>query len=327
MNPTPAISVIVAVYNAEEFLPRCIESVLTQRFRNFELLLINDGSRDSSGQICCNFAARDGRIRVVHQENQGVAKTRQKGIGLARGEYSIHVDADDYIEPDMLGDLYTAACRENADIVICNFFSTEKYRPYLPTATTSHSNTSLKDLLSVRLSASLCNKLIRHRLYQKYQIQSFPDTLVGEDLLALAQLLRHDLRITYLPQAYYHYTPNPASLTRRPDHSRYESIRIIATEHLPKLLPEETYRPYIRAYHIVHLADACRNTDLSAQDLKRLIPLHRSEILCNRYAPLSDRLTLCISLMQLPLAFRRILLKTGTSLHRLYKRLFLRTEQ
>ena len=126
MSHRPEISIIVAVYNAEKTLKRCVDSLLAQTFAHFEVLLIDDGSTDNSGALCDHYAARDARCRVMHQSNGGVASVRQKGIEEASGRYSIHVDADDWADPTMLANLYTEAERGNADIVL--------WMEYLPDA-------------------------------------------------------------------------------------------------------------------------------------------------------------------------------------------------
>lgn len=102
----PKISVIVPIYNIGQYLSRCIDSILVQTFTNFELLLIDDGSTDNSGRICDDYAKKDNRIRVFHKKNGGVALARQLGIENAIGEYSIHADGDDWVEANMLENMY-----------------------------------------------------------------------------------------------------------------------------------------------------------------------------------------------------------------------------
>ena len=185
----PQISIIVPVYNAEAYLHRCIESLLAQTFHDFEILLINDGSLDKSGEICDYYAQRDVRIRVFHKENGGVSSARQLGIELAKGKYSIHCDPDDWVEPDMHEELYKKAIATDADMVICD----------------------------ICLHGSTCNKLIRHSLYSKYNVY-FPNSIdYCEDFCVICQLLQQQLYISYLPKAYYHYNQfeNAESITRK----------------------------------------------------------------------------------------------------------------
>lgn len=105
----PFFSVIVPVYNVEKYLHRCVDSILAQTYTDFEVLLIDDGSKDRSGEMCDEYAQQDNRIRVFHQENAGVSAARNKGIGEARGEYVIFVDSDDYLRTEKLNNLYQNA--------------------------------------------------------------------------------------------------------------------------------------------------------------------------------------------------------------------------
>ena len=111
------ISVIVPVYNVEKYLPKCIDSILAQTFTNFELLLINDGSKDSSGTICDEYAAKDSRIRVFHKENGGVSAARNLGLDNAKGEWIAFVDSDDWVDESYLMDLFQAADEKDMLVV------------------------------------------------------------------------------------------------------------------------------------------------------------------------------------------------------------------
>ena len=122
----PSISIIVPIYNAEKYIHRCLDSILAQTYKNFELILINDGSIDNRGKICDEYSQRDNRIKVIHKNNGGVASARQCGIENAKGEYTIHIDPDDWVESNMLEELYNKAIKEKADVVICDFYVEEK---------------------------------------------------------------------------------------------------------------------------------------------------------------------------------------------------------
>lgn len=115
------ISVIVPVYNAEKYLERCLQSILEQSYKEFEVVLINDGSTDNSIRIAKEFAHRDQRIKIIEQKNAGPAKARNRGIEAASGEYIAFVDADDWVHMDMLMEFHNAAVNADADLVICGF--------------------------------------------------------------------------------------------------------------------------------------------------------------------------------------------------------------
>lgn len=120
------ISVVVPVYKVEKYLDECIESIVGQSFQDFELILVDDGSPDRCGEICDEWAARDGRIKVVHKENGGLSEARNTGIERSTGQWLSFVDSDDLLERDMLQTLYTLAVSNDADIACCNYVQIEE---------------------------------------------------------------------------------------------------------------------------------------------------------------------------------------------------------
>lgn len=206
-STSPAISIIVPVYKAEAYLHRCVDSLLTQTFTDFEVLLIDDGSPDRSGDICDEYALRDKRVRVFHKENGGVSSARQTGIDNARGEYTIHADPDDWVEPEMLEALYAKATKEDADMVICDLYLdyTNK-RIYSPKKIhETHHDILLHDLFSEKFPGGLCDKLIRRTCYQQFNIRFPLNISLGEDFAVCALLLKNNIKVAYINKAYYHY--------------------------------------------------------------------------------------------------------------------------
>ena len=202
----PKISVIVPVYKAEAYLHRCVDSLLAQTFQDFEVLLVDDGSPDRSGAICDEYARRDSRVRVFHKENGGVSSARQCGLDNAHGDYTIHADPDDWVEPDMLEALYAKATAEDADMVICDFYveqnGTQTYCRQEPSALDHE--TVLRELFQ-QLHGSCCNKLVKRACYNAFGVR-FPQGIdIWEDRFVNACLLIHNIRVAYLNQAFYHY--------------------------------------------------------------------------------------------------------------------------
>ena len=116
------LAVIVPVYNVENLLPRCLDSILAQTYRDFTLILVNDGSTDGSGKICDGYAEKDERIRVIHKENGGLSSARNEGIELQKkldNDLIAFVDSDDYIDPEMYGTMINALDKSGADIAVC----------------------------------------------------------------------------------------------------------------------------------------------------------------------------------------------------------------
>ncbi|MGN0443406.1 MAG: glycosyltransferase family 2 protein [Acutalibacteraceae bacterium] len=125
INHEIAVSVVVPVYNAEKDLRKCLDSVVCQTLKNIEIILINDGSKDGSAEICLEYKEKDPRIIYYYKENEGLAAARQDGMERAHGEFVGFVDSDDWIEPDMYERMYNAAKKENADVVFCGIFADE----------------------------------------------------------------------------------------------------------------------------------------------------------------------------------------------------------
>lgn len=116
------ISVIVPVYNVENYVSKCIDSILRQTYKNLEIILVDDGSTDRSGAICDEYALKDNRIRVIHKENEGLSGARNTGLALARGRYIGFADSDDWLAEDMYGSLFRALTETNADIAVCGHY-------------------------------------------------------------------------------------------------------------------------------------------------------------------------------------------------------------
>ena len=206
MEKRPAISVIVPVYKAEKYLHRCVDTLLAQTFQDFEVLLIDDGSPDKSGEICDDYAKKDFRVRVFHKENGGVSSARQCGIDNAQGEYTIHTDPDDWVEPEMLETLYKKAKEDDADMVICDYYEyVDGCNQYINQCPSSLNHIMvLKDLFRF-LHGSLCNKLIRKELFDRYDVKFPLGVNYSEDLYICIVLLQNPINVVYLSNAFYHY--------------------------------------------------------------------------------------------------------------------------
>lgn len=206
MTTSPKVSVIVPIYKAETYLSKCIESLQRQTLDSFEVLLIDDGSPDSSGRIAESYAADDPRLRVFHKPNEGVSPTRQFGLDHARGEYVIHCDPDDWAEPEMLKELWNKAKAENADMVVCDFVNEQPGRVIYccqkPTALDHDS--FLSDLLHGHHGATW-NKLVRRECYTRYGVRFPADLSYCEDLYTNCILLRNPIKVAYVEKAFYHY--------------------------------------------------------------------------------------------------------------------------
>lgn len=202
------ISVIIPVYNSERWLSRCLDSVISQTYKQLDILIIDDGSTDSSGNICDNYASKDSRIRVFHQTNQGVSASRQKGVDSAMGSYIIHVDSDDWIDINMISQLYNKAKIGDYDMVICDYYEEQSgYTKYCNQDPKSSDPIEiLHKLLSQQLHGSCCNKLVKRVCYNLPDV-TFPKEInIYEDLYVTSMMLINNISVAYLPEAFYHYS-------------------------------------------------------------------------------------------------------------------------
>lgn len=242
---TPKISIIVPVYKAEKYLHRCVDSIISQTMQDFEVLLINDGSPDRSGEICDEYAVRDERIKVVHQQNAGVSSARQKGLDKAQGEYVIHADPDDWVESNMFEELYKKAKEENADMVICDFFiNTDKKQIYSSQlVSTDNHNKVLSELLLQNIHGSCCNKLIKSEIIRQYNLKFPQEISLWEDLFFNCNLLLYDIKISYLDKAFYHYDKysNSNSIVRTQPNINKIKDMIFFIDFFEKNIPVELY--------------------------------------------------------------------------------------
>lgn len=213
---SPVVSVIVPVYQAERFLARCVDSILAQTLADIEVILVDDGSTDASVAICDRYASADSRVKVVHQPNRGVASARNAGLEAARGEYIIHCDADDWVEPQMYQILYERASATGADLVSCDFIreygDRSEVDPQLPSTITPYG--MILGILDVDIYGSVWNKLVRRDVILKADLRFDTRLSVYEDQCFLCLLLKHLAKIEHISQPLYHYDchSNPDSL-------------------------------------------------------------------------------------------------------------------
>lgn len=201
------ISVICPVYGAEITIGRCVDSILLQSFTDFELILVDDGSPDRSGLMCDGYAERDPRVKVIHKENGGVSSARQAGMDVAAGEYFIHADPDDWVDPDWLEKMYSTAQSTGADVVVCDIMYVDDGKKTLSRQChPSYSQKRIaKSVTGGKMAPSLCNKLIRRSVYDKYGIR-FPSGInAGEDIFVCHSMFIKGVKCAFCEGVYYYY--------------------------------------------------------------------------------------------------------------------------
>lgn len=228
MNSIPSVSVIIPVFNVEQYLPRCLDSVIGQSLENIEILCINDGSTDGSAEILRKYAEKDKRIKVLHQENKGLSVTRNRGLNEANGAYVFFVDSDDYLHLQTLEIFYKTAQKTNAPIVISTRFcrlgkQAENTKIYDATKVRCKvSNNPLKDLYTTKnryISAVAWNKLYRADIAKDFR---FIEGIYFEDWPWTACLFASIDSFAYINECLYHYNTTSPSIIR----SRFSTKKV-----------------------------------------------------------------------------------------------------
>lgn len=215
----PKISVIVPIYNIEDCICECIDSILNQSFNDIEVILVNDGSTDSCPEIVDKYATLDSRIVVIHKENGGLSEARNYGLDIAKGEFIVFVDGDDAIHPEfcerMIGEV-----DDDIDIVICNLIRFTKLEDVVISNEKNKSfsmsgREACKNLYEVRYAliyVVACAKLFRKKLFDLHR---FPLGLIHEDAYLIPKILYESRRVKYLNLQLYYYRFNPNSITNQ----------------------------------------------------------------------------------------------------------------
>lgn len=211
----PFVSILVPVYNVEKYLPRCLDSLVGQTFTDLEIILINDGSKDSSLKIAREYASHDPRIRIYSYENSGISKTRNRALSHAQGEYIMFVDSDDFIDLKMVETMVETARREKADLVQCGFVMDYFFGPfYRPSTgrTVCGNIEALHDLVKNRhFNNYPWGKLTRRSCFEGI---AFPEDMPGfEDTYTIFKTIAAAQKLCVIPDRFYHYVQHSGSLT------------------------------------------------------------------------------------------------------------------
>ena len=214
----PKISVIVPIYNVEKYIHRAINSILMQSFTDIELILINDGSQDSCGEICNEYAKKDSRIKVIHKSNGGVSSARNLGIDNSSGEYIGFVDPDDYIDKRMYENLYNIIKKEDSEIAISSFSyvinGKEEPQDISNKKLTFNKDEAISnyfDNIYPFNYSFLCNKLFKKDLFDEIRLNT--KILVQEDTEIMIKLYNRSKKVSYIGQPLYFYELRNGSAT------------------------------------------------------------------------------------------------------------------
>lgn len=290
-NHLPLISVIIPVYNVECYLHRCLNSVLNQTYSHLEILLVDDGSTDSSGKICDEFSALDQRVKIIHKENGGLSDARNRGIDEAKGEYITFIDSDDYIDEDMIEYLYGLLTKMNTKISVCTNRlcneDTGKIRLDGDDGKEERltSCESCRRLLySQAFGMSACAKLYHHSLFTSIR---YPKGKLYEDTATTYKFLIKAGSVAYGRTCKYNYCLRSGSITRRRFDKRQLDLITMAdaaVSDIVKRFPELSqagmrFRIWARFSTLNRLSKAGPEFDKDREKIIRFIRIHSDSVL------------------------------------------------
>lgn len=218
------ISVIVPAYNAEKSLYRSLDSIILQTYKNLDIIVIDDGSKDNTGKIADIYAQNDQRVRVFHVNNGGEAKSRNIGITEAKGEFIAFCDADDYMHPEMLEFMYNSVINDKSDIAVCSFNYVDEngnildwFKPRFKSRCISSTSAQKEFLLSVNIEGFAWNKLIRKELFVNNNIKYDEDRVSYCDVVAAYRLMESAKSVSMVDRKMYDYYQLNTSCIHTPD--------------------------------------------------------------------------------------------------------------
>ena len=206
------VSIIVPIYNIEGYIRECIDSILAQTYPDFELILVDDGSPDNCGRICDEYAEKDVRIKVIHKENGGLTSARNAGLSVAKGDWIMHVDGDDWIEPDMIESLIEAAKAAEADLVFGDFikYGANAGNKQLP-SWSSDKIDSLSRYIAYSMT-TIWGSIAKRSLYTEHCLKSPDGVSYCEDFHLIVRLCHFANKIVNVHRPFYHYRYRPTSI-------------------------------------------------------------------------------------------------------------------
>lgn len=234
----PKLSIIIPVYNVEKFLHKCITSIINQKFKSFELILINDGSTDKSGEICEYYAKKDSRIKVIHKQNSGVSDARNAGIDIAKGTYISFVDSDDYVNEYMFEKLYDSTSHEQFDLIVSGIIFERKNNTEWQNKIMEYEafdfrgfNFIIKELFLSYLLYNPVAKLYKKDIIERNNIRFRSDMSFGEDPVFNCEYIKYISSLKTIDKCYYNYVKHgEISLSNRYDSNKFNCNRIMYIE-------------------------------------------------------------------------------------------------
>lgn len=263
MHIEDLVSVIIPIYNVEKYVRRCIDSILMQTYYNIELLLIDDGSTDASLAICNEYADKDNRIKVFHQENSGVSVARNVGLDNATGKHVIFVDADDWVSPDSIHEMIVEKEKMSAQLLICEY---EKCKDFFVIKERSKEitirldkNTAYRKIINpYGFYGSVWAKVFSLDLIREKNIRFDSNLTIGEDLWFVFQYMEYIESFCYNAKKVYYYYENQESALRRKRGADFEKrLDILKVYRKILSMPNIEKEPYYKRVVSIYVRELC----------------------------------------------------------------------
>lgn len=297
------ISIVVPVYNMEKYLCRCVDSILAQTYQNIQVILVDDGSKDRSYEICDSYGAKDPRVTVIHKENGGLSSARNAGIDAAQGEYIGFVDSDDYIAPDMYEKLIGAISTEG-EIANVMYVRVDEHGATSPSKVPHTQDVIIpasefvKELMLHTGDVSVCTKLFHRSIFQNLR---FPEGKLNEDLLFCIETMTRMERVRFIGYVGYYYFFRSDSTSSGYGKAVIDMVgnSLIAMDHVKAAFPElkKEAERFAAFQHMAYLLlvprkHANRSNEVYAGALK-YVRRHLLQSLGNPYLSIKNKCTLC----------------------------------
>lgn len=273
-------SVIVPMYNVEKYAEKCIESILSQTFTNFELILVDDGSQDNTGKIIDYYKNKDSRIRVIHKNNGGLTSARKAGTLVASKDYIIIIDGDDWVDSDYIAKISEAIDKDHPDVVITGYTRNEESHEQqikfngIESGVYSNENTDYVDYIRYRLiyaSPTVWAKCFKKEMYLPIQMGLDDSINMGEDGCISYPIIATANKVSVINNFGYHYRCNPASLTRNKQKIiPYESA-LRRIKHLKKTLPTNENIDMQMAGYTAHAIFNAISTNMKVEKYRKIV--------------------------------------------------------
>lgn len=268
----PRFSIIVPIYKTEQYLSRCVESIISQSYKNFELILVDDGSPDNCPDLCDAFVNMDNRIKVIHQKNGGVSSARNAGLSIAKGDWIWFVDSDDYIEPLSLQKLVDQQSATLADLYVFNQTIREFHNDSLD---------SLFEKYYFKYILKFCpwNKLYKRSIITTRNLQFDREESVGEDMLFNIEYYLYCRSVYFVPEDYYSYIiRDNSAMTTKASSRHVQQMRLYRK--IVNILQKRITPVNLSILYFMHLMSGInqsREGGLKRSEYRRLIRFYRKD--------------------------------------------------